>query len=70
MRPEVIDYVLAKLEAELTSAEDGLSGELQQMRRRKQERTFLWGQNDSWPFLPLLIQELAAGALNSKEEVS
>ena len=37
MRPEVIDYVLAKFEAELTSAVDNLSGELEQMRRRKQE---------------------------------
>jgi hypothetical protein len=41
MRPEVIDYVLAKFEAERTGAVDGLSMELQQMRRRKQERTFL-----------------------------
>jgi hypothetical protein len=37
MRPEVIDYVLAKFEAELTNAVDSLSGELEQMRRRKQE---------------------------------
>ena len=37
MRPEVIDYVLAKFEAELTNAVDNLSGELEQMRRRKQE---------------------------------
>lgn len=37
MRPEVIDYVLAKFEAELTNAMDSLSGELEQMRRRKEE---------------------------------
>src|SRR5258708_7040839 len=37
MQPEVIDYVLAKFEAELTNAVDSLSGELEQMRRRKQE---------------------------------
>jgi hypothetical protein len=33
----VIDYVLAKFEAELTNAVDSLSGELEQTRRRKQE---------------------------------
>ena len=37
MRPKVIDYVLAKFEAELTNAVDSLSGELEQMRQRKQE---------------------------------
>ena len=37
MRPEVIDYVLAKFETELTNAVDSLGGELEQMRRRKQE---------------------------------
>jgi DNA invertase Pin-like site-specific DNA recombinase len=37
MRSEVIDYVLAKFEADLASAVDNLSGELGQMRRRKQE---------------------------------
>ena len=37
MQPEVIDYVLAKFAAELTNAVDSLSGELEQMRRRKQE---------------------------------
>ena len=37
MRPEVIDYVLAKFEAELTNAVDSLSGELEQMRRRRGE---------------------------------
>jgi predicted RNase H-like nuclease (RuvC/YqgF family) len=37
MRPEVIDYVLAKFEAELTIAVDSLGRELQQMRRRKEE---------------------------------
>lgn len=37
MQPEVIDYVLAKFEAELTNAVDGLTGELKQMRQRKQE---------------------------------
>ena len=37
IRPEVVDYVLAKFEAELTNAVDNLSGELEQMRRHKQE---------------------------------
>jgi hypothetical protein len=37
MRPEAIDYVLAKFEAELTNVMDSLSGELEQMRRRKLE---------------------------------
>jgi hypothetical protein len=37
MRPEAIDYVLAKFEAELTNAMDGLSRELERVRRRKLE---------------------------------
>jgi site-specific DNA recombinase len=37
MRPEVIDYILEKFEAELTNAMDNLGGELEQMRRRKGE---------------------------------
>jgi hypothetical protein len=37
MQPEVVDYVLAKFEAELTAAVDNLGGELEQMRRRKEE---------------------------------
>lgn len=37
LRPEVIEYTLAKFEDELLSAVDDLSGELDRMRRRKEE---------------------------------
>jgi hypothetical protein len=37
LRPEVIEYTLAKFEDELLKAVDDLGGELEQMRRRKNE---------------------------------
>ncbi len=36
MRPEVVDYVLERFEAELVKALENLGGELEQMRRRKE----------------------------------
>jgi hypothetical protein len=36
MRPEAVEYVLARFEAELVKALDNLGGELEQMRRRKE----------------------------------
>jgi hypothetical protein len=37
MRPEAVEYVLERFEAELVKALENLSGELDQMRRRKEE---------------------------------
>ena len=36
MRPEAVDYVLERFEAELVKALENLGGELEQMRRRKE----------------------------------
>jgi hypothetical protein len=36
MRPEAVEYVLERFEAELVKALDNLGGELEQMRRRKE----------------------------------
>jgi hypothetical protein len=50
MRPEVIDYVLAKFEAERTGAVDGLSMELQQMRRGNKSGLFSEARTTHGPF--------------------
>jgi len=82
MRPEAVEYVLERFEAELVRALDNLGGELEQMRRRKEtlEREVanlanVVAQVDFSPALRValvdreqLIGELAAKLLESRPD--
>ena len=63
MRPEAVDYVLERFEAELVKALENLGGELEQMRRRKEalesEVTNLANAIAQGDFSPALRRALA-----------
>jgi hypothetical protein len=63
MRPEVIDYVLAKFEGELTNAVDNLGGELGQMRHRDRQLGELRGARG-------LLARAQSGLVHREREIS